>query len=103
MRHANYIGSTTALLKYSQESDIKEFIVATEPGIIHQMEKEAPAKSFIQAPPESNCACNECPHMRLNTLEKLYLAMKNRRPEITMPEEIRVAALQPIQRMLELS
>jgi len=103
LRHANYIGLTTALLKYSQESDIKEFIVATEPGIIHQMEKEAPAKSFIPAPPESNCACNECPHMRLNTLEKLYLAMKNRRPEITMPEEIQVAALQPIQRMLELS
>lgn len=103
MRHANYIGSTTALLKYSQESDIQEFIVATEPGIIHQMEKQAPAKSFIPAPPEENCACNECPHMRLNTLEKLYLAMKNRTPEITMPEEIRVAALRPIQRMLELS
>jgi len=103
LRHANYIGSTTALLKYSQESDIQEFIVATEPGIIHQMEKQAPAKSFIPAPPEENCACNECPHMRLNTLEKLYLAMKNRTPEITMPEEIRVAALRPIQRMLELS
>lgn len=103
LRHAHYIGSTTALLKYSQESDIQEFIVATEPGIIHQMEKEAPAKSFIPAPPESNCACNECPHMRLNTLEKLYLAMKNRTPEITMPEEIRVAALKPMQRMLELS
>lgn len=103
LRHANYIGSTTALLKYSQESDIQELIVATEPGIIHQMEKQAPAKSLIPAPPEENCACNECPHMRLNTLEKLYLAMKNRTPEITMPEEIRVAAWRPIQRMLELS
>ena len=103
LRHANYIGSTTALLKYCQSSNSPEFIVATEPGIIHQMEKQAPTKSFIPAPPESNCACNECPHMRLNTLEKLYLAMKNRTPEITMPEDIRVAALRPIQRMLELS
>ncbi|MBO1350525.1 MAG: quinolinate synthase NadA [Hormoscilla sp. GUM202] len=103
LRHAQYIGSTTALLKYCQSSSSQEFIVATEPGIIYQMEKEAPAKSFIPAPPEANCACNECPHMRLNTLEKLYLAMKNRRPEITMAEDIRVAALRPIQRMLELS
>lgn len=103
LRHANYIGSTTALLKYCQSSDSQEFIVATEPGIIHQMRKQAPAKTFIPAPPESNCACNECPHMRLNTLEKLYFAMKNKRPEITMPENIRVAALRPIQRMLELS
>lgn len=103
LRHANYIGSTTALLKYCQENDSQEFIVATEPGIIHQMRKQAPTKTFIPAPPESNCACNECPHMRLNTLEKLYLAMKNRKPEITMAENIRVAALLPIQRMLELS
>ncbi|MGK7926792.1 MAG: quinolinate synthase NadA [Spirulina sp.] len=103
LRHANYIGSTTALLKYCQESASPEFIVATESGIIHQMEKQAPEKTFIPAPPEENCACNECPHMRLNTLEKLYLAMKNRTPEITMSEDIRVAALRPIQRMLELS
>lgn len=103
LRHASYIGSTTALLKYCQSSHSQEFIVATEPGIIHQMGKKAPTKTFIPAPPESNCACNECPHMRLNTLEKLYLAMKNKSPEITMPEDIRVAALKPIQRMLELS
>jgi quinolinate synthase len=103
LRHANYIGSTTALLNYCQESSSPEFIVATESGIIHQMEKQAPGKTFIPAPPEENCACNECPHMRLNTLEKLYLAMKNRTPEITMSEDIRVAALQPIQRMLEIS
>ena len=103
LRHANYIGSTTGLLKYCQESSSEEFIVATEPGIIHQMQKKTPEKIFIPAPPEENCACNECPHMRLNTLEKLYLAMKNRTPEIILPEDIRVAALQPIQRMLELS
>ena len=103
LRHADYIGSTTALLKYCQQSQTQEFIVATEPGIIHQMEKDAPQKKFIPAPAMNNCACNECPHMRLNTLEKLYLAMKNRAPEITLPEDIRVAALKPIQRMLEMS
>ena len=103
LRHANYIGSTTALLSYSQQSPSPAFIVATEPGIIHQMEKEAPDKRFIPAPAMNNCACNECPHMRLNTLEKLYLAMKNRQPEITLPEDIRVAALRPIEKMLELS
>jgi quinolinate synthase len=103
LRHASFIGSTAALLKYCQESPSKEFIVATEPGIIHQMQKLAPYKQFIPAPPMNNCNCNECPFMRLNTLEKLYLAMKNRTPEITMAEEIRVAALRPIQRMLEMS
>jgi quinolinate synthase len=103
LRHASYIGSTTALLKYCQASDGKEFIVATEPGIIHQMEKAAPDKRFIPAPAMNNCACNECPFMRLNTLEKLYLAMKNKAPEITLAEDIRLAALKPIQRMLEMS
>lgn len=101
--HAKYIGSTTALLKYAQNSDRDIFIVATEPGIIHQMKKAAPQKQFIPAPPTNNCACNECPYMRLNTLEKLYLAMKNRTPEIILPENIRLAALKPIQRMLEMS
>ncbi|MEM8778894.1 MAG: quinolinate synthase NadA [Cyanobacteria bacterium P01_G01_bin.49] len=103
LNHADYIGSTTALLQYSHQSSRNTFIVATEPGIIHQMQKETPYKTFIPAPAMNNCACNECPHMRLNTLEKLYLAMKNKQPEITMDESIRVAALQPIQRMLELS
>jgi quinolinate synthase len=103
LRHADYIGSTAALLKYCQESQSNEFIVTTEPGIIHQMQKVAPQKQFIPAPPENNCNCNECPFMRLNTLEKLYLAMRNRTPEITMAEEIRVAALRPMQRMLEMS
>ena len=103
LHHANFIGSTTALLKYAQQSERDQFIVVTESGILHQMQKQAPNKLFIPAPPMNNCACNECPHMRLNTLEKLYLAMKNRLPEITLPEDIRVAALHPIQRMLEMS
>ncbi|MGH2416504.1 MAG: quinolinate synthase NadA, partial [Microcystaceae cyanobacterium] len=81
LRHASYIGSTTALLKYCQQSSSQIFIVATEPGIIHQMQKEAPQKQFIPAPALNHCACNECPHMRLNTLEKLYLAMKYKTPE----------------------
>jgi quinolinate synthase len=103
LRHAEYIGSTTALLNHAQKSSYSSFIVATEPGIIHQMQKAAPDKQFIPAPPLNQCACNECPHMRLNTLEKLYWAMKTRSPEITLPEPIRVAALRPIQRMLAMS
>jgi quinolinate synthase len=103
LRHASFIGSTAALLNYCQISPSQEFIVATEPGIIHQMQKLAPEKNFIPAPPQNDCNCNECPFMRLNTLEKLYLAMKNRTPEITMSEEIRLAALRPMARMLEMS
>jgi quinolinate synthase len=103
LQHADFIGSTSALLKYTAQSSSNQFIIATEPGIIHQMHKSQPQKEFIPAPPINNCACNECPHMRLNTLEKLYLAMKNQSPEITMTEDIRSAALRPIQRMLEMS
>ncbi len=103
LRHAHYIGSTTALLHYSQRSASDAFIVATEPGIIHQMQQASPSKRFIPAPPINQCACNECPHMRLNTLEKLYLCMKTRQPEITLPEAIQAAALKPIQRMLAMS
>jgi quinolinate synthase len=103
LQHADFIGSTSALLKYTGESTSTKFIIATEPGIIHQMEKAQPQKNFIPAPPLNECACNECPHMRLNTLEKLYLAMKNQAPEITMTEDVRLAALRPMQRMLEMS
>jgi quinolinate synthase len=103
LNHADFIGSTSALLKYTAQSPSTQFIIATEPGIIHQMQKAQPQKEFIPAPPINNCACNECPHMRLNTLEKLYLAMKNRSPEITMSEDVRLAALQPMQRMLAMS
>ena len=100
---ADYIGSTTGLLKYSQESTSKEFIVATETGIIHQMQKASPDKTFIPAPPNNSCACNDCPYMKLNTLEKLYLCMKYELPEILMDETLRVAAKKPIDRMLEIS
>ena len=103
LRHAQFIGSTTALLRYVEASDHDQFIVVTESGIIHQMQKQVPNKLFIPAPPMNNCACNECPHMRLNTLEKLYLAMKHRSPEIVLSKEIRIAALKPIQRMLDMS
>lgn len=100
---ADYIGSTTGLLKYSEKSDASEFIVVTETGILHQMQKNSPHKTFIPAPPNNSCACNDCPHMKLNTLEKLYLCMEYETPEITMAEDLRLAALKPIQRMLEIS
>jgi quinolinate synthase len=103
LKMADFIGSTSALLKYATESQAREFIVATEPGIIHQMEKAAPNKTFIPAPPNGNCACNECPYMRLNTLEKLYVALRDLQPQIEMSEELRLGALKPIERMLALS
>ncbi len=103
LQHASYIGSTTALLNYTQKSSADTFIVATESGILHQMQKQNPNKTYIPAPPTGPCACNECPYMRLNTLEKVYFAMKRRSPEITLPDNIRLAALRPIQRMLEMS
>lgn len=103
LHHADFIGSTTALLTYSQRSSAQTLIVATEPGIIHQMAKACPNKQFLPLPGLGNCACNECPHMRLNTLDKIYLAMKHRRPEILLPTATLEAALKPIQRMLALS
>ncbi|RQO67927.1 quinolinate synthase [Pedobacter sp. KBW06] len=103
LQMADYIGSTTGLLKYSTNSDAQEFIVATESGIIHQMEKANPTKTFIPAPPNNSCACNECPYMKRNTLEKLYLCLKNGSPEVTVPADIIVQARKPIERMLEIS
>ena len=103
LRLADYIGSTTGLLKYTETDDAMEYIVATETGILHQMMKASPHKTFIPAPPTNNCACNDCPHMKLNTLEKLYLCMKYELPEINMDEALRLAALKPIKRMLEIS
>ncbi len=100
---ADYIGSTTGLLKFAGKDAANEFIVVTETGILHQMQKENPGKIFIPAPPNNSCACNDCPHMKLNTLEKLYLCMEHETPEITMSEELRVAAEKPILRMLEIS
>jgi len=103
LRIADFIGSTTQLLKYTQTDKTKAFIVATETGILHQMQQAAPDKTFIAAPPDNSCACNDCPHMKLNTLEKLYLCLKYELPEITMNEELRMAARKPIDRMLDLS
>ncbi|MEO7215009.1 quinolinate synthase NadA [Mucilaginibacter sp.] len=100
---ADYIGSTTGILKYATNSPETEFIVATEAGIIHQMEKENPSKKFFPAPPNNTCACNDCPHMKRNTLEKLYLCMKNGTPEIDVPQHIIEKAVLPIERMLEIS
>jgi quinolinate synthase len=100
---ADFIGSTTALLKYALSSPAREFLVATESGILHQMRKGAPGKTFIPAPPESNCACNECPFMRKNTLEKVYLALRDLEPRIEMDAELLRRARLPIDRMLALS
>jgi quinolinate synthase len=103
LRMADYVGSTTGILNYATKSDAKEMIVATEPGILHQMQKAAPDKTFIPAPPEANCACNECPHMKKNTLEKVYLSLRDLEPRLEMDEALIRAARVPIDRMLELS
>lgn len=100
---ADFIGSTTGLLNYTMKSPDMEFIVGTETGILHQMAKSSPNKTFIPAPPDNSCACNDCPHMKLNTLEKLYICLKYETPELVLPEDIRVKALVPIKRMLEIS
>jgi quinolinate synthase len=103
LKLADFIGSTTQLLKFTQTDPGNAYIVATETGILHQMMKNSPQKIFIPAPPDNACACNDCPHMKLNTLEKLYLCMEYEQPEILMEEELRLAARKPIERMLELS
>ena len=103
LRIADFIGSTTQLLKYAEKDDAQTYIVATESGILHQMHHNAPKKTFIAAPPDNSCACNDCPHMKLNTLEKLYLCLKYEQPEILMEEQLRIAAKKPIDKMLELS
>lgn len=101
--HSTFIGSTAALLKYSKSSNCNTFIVATESGILHQMAKESPEKTFIPAPPTNTCACNDCPHMRLNTLEKLYNCLKFEYPELTLDESLVKQAKKPIIKMLEIS
>ena len=103
LKQADFIGSTTALLNYTHSSPANTFIVATESGIMHQMQKLSPNKTFIPAPPDNNCACNDCPHMKLNTLEKVYLSMKHEMPEVIIPQELMEPALRPLKRMLELS
>lgn len=103
LKIADFIGSTTALLNFTRENKAKSFIVATESGILHQMMKASPGKTFIPAPPNNNCACNDCPHMKLNTLEKVYLCMKHEKPEVNIAPELFDAALRPLKRMLEIS
>ncbi|MES2395959.1 MAG: quinolinate synthase NadA [Bacteroidota bacterium] len=100
---SDYIGSTSGLLNYTEKSTAQEFIVATEAGILHQMIKNSPKKTFIAAPPNNSCACNDCPHMKLNTLEKLYNCLKYEQPEIILSAELIEKAKKPIIRMLELS
>jgi quinolinate synthase len=103
LRVADFIGSTTSLLKYSMQDAAQEYIVATETGILHQMQKQSPHKTFIPAPPDNMCACNDCPYMKLNTLEKLYLCMEYEEPQIIMDENLMRLAKKPIERMLEIS
>ncbi|HEV7621362.1 MAG TPA: quinolinate synthase NadA [Flavisolibacter sp.] len=103
LRISDFVGSTTQLLAYTKKSSDKEFIVATEAGILHQMVKQAPGKTFIPAPPDNSCACNDCPHMKRNTLEKVYLCMEYEQPEIIMDEELRIQSKKSLDRMLEIS
>lgn len=103
LARAHFVGSTSALLKHAIASPKKAFIVATEEGILHQMRRQAPGKEFIPAPPNNHCACNECPFMKLNTLEKVALALERMGPEVDVPEPLRSQALVPLQRMLEWS
>ena len=103
LEKADFIGSTTALLNYTIKSGVNEFIVATETGILHQMIKASPNKTFIPAPPNNTCACNDCPHMKLNTLEKIYIALKYEQPELIMSDDLIQRAKKPILKMLELS
>jgi quinolinate synthase len=101
---ADFIASTTGIIQRAVESKAKTLIIATEPGVFHQIEQKAPGKLLLQAPGiDESCACNQCPFMRLNTLEKLYLCLRDLRPEVTLPEQTRLGALRPIERMLELS
>lgn len=103
LKLADFIGSTTALLNYTIKDSATEFIVGTEAGILHKMAQSSPDKTFIPAPPDNLCACNDCPHMKLNTLDKLYLCMQYEQPELIMDEVLREKASLPIQRMLEIS
>ncbi len=101
--HADHIGSTTSIINYSMESKAQTFIIATEPGVIHQMKKQNNGKTYIPLPANNGCSCNECPHMRLNTLEKMVFALENMAPEINLNNNLRLKALKPLERMLALS
>src|SRR5690606_26812203 len=103
LEKADYIGSTSGLLKFTIEDEAEAVIVATESGILYQMQKASPHKTFIPAPPTNTCACNDCPYMKLNTLEKVYNCLKFESPEVTLPEELIQRARKPIERMLQIS
>ena len=105
LKTAEYIGSTSGLIQYAKNNPAEEFIVATEAGILHEMQKEVPDKKLIPAPSheDNTCACSECPYMKMNTMKKLYLCMEHELPEVDVPEDIQKKALIPIQRMLEIS
>lgn len=103
LEKADFIGSTSQLLKYTAESDVQKFIVATESGIIHQMELKSPDKEFIPAPPNNTCACNDCPHMKRNSMEKLYLCMEHGLPEVVLEDWVVEKGVKCIDRMLEIS
>jgi len=104
LRHATFVASTSGLIDYAKKSGKQAFIVATEAGIMHKMAQAAPGKTLIAAPPEDeSCSCNVCPYMKKNTLEKLYLCLRDLQPQVDVPEPVRVRALRPIQRMLEMS
>ncbi len=103
LQYADHIGSTTSIINFAKSSTSDSFIIATEPGVIHTMQKENPNKTFIPLPSNDGCACNECPHMRLNTIEKMVNALENMSPEISMSEDLRLQALKPLERMLDLS
>jgi quinolinate synthase len=100
---ADFVGSTTALLEYTKTNPAKKFIVATETGILYQMRKSSPEKEFIIVPSDETCACNDCPYMKLNTMQKLYLCLKNERPEIRLNPDTIEKARKPIEKMLEIS
>lgn len=100
---ADYVGSTTAMLNFTMKDDAQRYIVATETGILHQMQKNSPHKEFIIVPTDETCSCNDCPYMKMNTLEKLYLCLENEKPEITLDQDVIVKAEKPIQRMLDIS
>ena len=103
LNYADHIGSTTSIINFAKQSSSDTFIIVTEPGVIHQMQIQDPDKTFIPLPSNDGCACNECPHMRLNTLEKIVSALENMNPEIIMEEGLRIKALKPLERMLALS
>lgn len=103
LKYAHYIGSTTKIIDKAVNSQEHKFIILTEPGVIHEMKKRAPYKTYIEVPNLNGCSCNECPYMRLNTLDKIIKSLETLQPEITLPEDLRLRALVPIQRMLEIS